>query len=225
MLEGASRKALDQLAQRCHFRKFDAGRSILAVEEPSRFVCIGIEGLARVMLHAPTGRAIAFRDIGPGDVFGELAAIDGQARSANVEAVTVCTIAAIEADDFLSVLDQQPTLARIVMRHLAAQIRSLTARVYELSALSVASRIRAEIVRLALQAPDADGVRLIRPMPRHEELASRLATHREAVSREIAHLAGRKIVARARGALIVKDLRGLAALVHGNETVQPEERW
>ena len=221
MLAAATRPALRRLSRAARFRSFVQGEVILAVDEATRFACVVVEGTARAVLHSPGGRSVAFRAMGPGDIFGELAAIDGKPRSADVEAASDCVVAILEADDLVALLGREPLLARIVLTHFAGQIRDLTARVYELSALSVTSRIRAEIVRLAVQAPERCGKRVIAPMPRHEELASRLATHREAVTREIAHLVASGVVSRTKGGLIVNDLAGLAALVHRREVVRP----
>lgn len=218
VLAGTCAEAIARLTHCCRAQTYPAAAVILGVDDPTRFVCFVVDGVARVVLHTPEGRAIAFRELHPGDVFGELAAIDNHPRSASVEAVTPCTLAVMEAGAFISFLADEPAIAHAIMRHLTAQIRRLTSRVYELSALSVTARIRAHLLRLALQAPaDKDGTRVVSP-PRHEELAGRLATHREAVSREVKFLVENGIVEKGtKGTLIVKDIDALAALVPGAE--------
>lgn len=213
MLGCASPDAIQRLSLACRLRTFPAQTAILSAEEQSRFVSFMIAGLARVVLHTPDGRTIRFRDLRPGDVFGELAAIDGQVRSANVEAVTTCTLAVIAADEFIRIVDSEPSLSMALRCHLTMQIRTLTSRVYEFNALPVPGRIRAELLRLAQQAHERSGEYVIDPRPRHEEIASRLATNREAVSREIRFLSSEGIVAKVKGALIVNDINALASLV------------
>ena len=69
------------------------------------------------------------------------------------------------------------------------KIRALTTRVYEFSTLAVKNRIQAELLRLARLA-SGDGKRArVAPAPTHSEIASRVATHREAVTRELNRLA------------------------------------
>ena len=93
-------------------------------------------------------------------------------------------------------------------------VRSLTKRVYEFSTLAVNNRIQAELLRLASLAPrEGKGAR-VNPAPTHAEIASRVSTHREAVTRELNRLARIGIIERQTGALIVRDLERLAAMLH-----------
>jgi CRP-like cAMP-binding protein len=93
-------------------------------------------------------------------------------------------------------------------------VRSLTKRVYEFSTLAVNNRIHAELLRLASLAPrEGKGARLA-PAPTHAEIASRISTHREAVTRELNRLARIGIIERKNGTLIVRDLGRLAAMLH-----------
>lgn len=199
------------LLSACQHRSAVAGDAILDAGAHSRHVCILLAGSARVHVDGPDGRRIPFRDIAPGDIVGELAAIDGIARSATVEALAPVRYAVIADGDFRALLAQHPDLSLTLLRHLSTQVRTLTRRVFELSALSVAQRVRAELLRLAAVAPERDGVRLITPAPRHADIAARLATHREAVTREISRLVRAGVVRRVRGAMAVDDVVALAA--------------
>ena len=72
-----------------------------------------------------------------------------------------------------------------MLPQLVTKIRALTTRVYEFSTLAVSNRIQAELLRLAsLGTKEGKGAR-IAPAPTHTEIAARVSTHREAVTREL----------------------------------------
>jgi CRP/FNR family cyclic AMP-dependent transcriptional regulator len=159
-------------------------------------------------------RRVSFNDLGLGEVFGEYPAIDRGPRSARVEARSTCLIASLPAEHFRELLRSEPGVAQALLPRLVRRIRALTTRVYEFSTLAVKNRIHAELLRLATLAP-RDGKRArIAPAPTHMEIASRVATHREAVTRELNRLARMGLIERASGALVVKDIERLAELVH-----------
>ncbi|WP_409562730.1 helix-turn-helix domain-containing protein [Hyphomicrobium sp. MC8b] len=94
----------------------------------------------------------------------------------------------------MQTLESEPLVALHVLKHLAVKIRELTQRAYEFSSLDVASRTRAELLRLARFSPRLGKRVSIAPVPTHAEIASRISTHREAVTREISRLSKLGIV-------------------------------
>jgi hypothetical protein len=110
-----------------------------------------VEGRARVLLYSQAGQVVSFRDLGPGDTFGELAAVDQGPRSARVEAQADCLVAALSAAVFRDLLSTEPSVAQAVLRQQAGTIRRLTSRVHEFSAavMSITGRkIYSEIQNL-----------------------------------------------------------------------------
>jgi CRP-like cAMP-binding protein len=103
------------------------------------------------------------------------------------------------------------------LRHLTTQVRALTERVFEFSTLAVRNRVHAELVRLARDHGGNDAV--IRPAPTHTEIASRISTHREAVTRELNRLEDLGLIVREGRSLRVQDLERLQAMV---EDVAPD---
>jgi CRP/FNR family transcriptional regulator, cyclic AMP receptor protein len=92
--------------------------------------------------------------------------------------------------------------------------RTITNRVYELSTLRVDKRIQAEILRLARLAVAEGNCARIVPAPTHVEIANRVGTHREAVTREITRLTQVGMLERQGDALLVKDVPHLAEMIH-----------
>lgn len=131
-------EALQRLQKNCSWRQYAPGQPIIDYQDRSDDVFFIIAGEVRVIIYSATGKVVSFRGLGPGDMFGEMPAIDGGPRSASVEARTSCLIASMPASAFREVLQSEPTVAQTLMRQLATTIRRLTTRVYEFSAAVMA---------------------------------------------------------------------------------------
>lgn len=191
----------------------NAGRALVSQGATSTNVYVVLVGRLHVMLFSAAGREIILRDLAEGELFGELSAIDGQPRSTTIVALSDCTVASVGAAAFRSAVSEDPEAAQWLARRLSLQIRDLTDRLFERSALRVRSRLHCELLRRCVAAP-APGARvLIEPSPTHAELASCIGTHREAVTREFTYLAERGIVRQERRKIIIEDSSALAALV------------
>ena len=211
LLSELSEEALAALASRCQWKSAAGGELVIGHRDQSRDVLFLLTGLARVNVYSLAGRQVSFRDIRPGDVVGELSAIDGKARSASVESLLPSTFMAMPQAVFHDVLQTHPPVLFATLRHLTTQVRSLTERVFEFSTLAVRNRVHAELIRLAREAGGAEAV--IRPAPTHAEIASRISTHREAVTRELSRLEDLGLIVREGRTLRVKNLARLQAMV------------
>lgn len=188
-------------------RSVGAGTELVAAQDTTDEVFVILEGMARVAVHSEDGRMIDFADAGPGELVGFIAALDGGPRTASVIAKGPMRIAVCNRRSFLQLLDQR-SFADAVMKSLVKQMRGLSERVIEFSTLLVRERLLRELLRRA-QAEDqeatdeGESVRLS-PAPTHFDLAARISTHREAVSREMSGLSKRGIVKREKGDLVVE---------------------
>ena len=188
------------------------GQTIVAKGEASRDVFILQEGRLEVLLYAANGREVSLRGLEPGQLFGELAAIDGEERSASVVASCDSRLLVIAPEPFRAMISASPQASDWLARRLAAQIRSLTGRVFELSALHVRARLHCELLRLAKAHAQSGAV--VDPAPTHAELANRIGTHREAVTREMSALSRRKIIKAGRRRLEFLDSARLEDELH-----------
>lgn len=201
------------ISRRCLAGVFERRNVVLAAEDDSNDVYFVIDGRVRATIYSVSGKEVAFRDLGPGNHFGDLAAIDGEPRSANVVTLERSLIAWMSARDFWEVINTNPPVAAALLTGFAAQVRQLTERVVEFSTLGASNRLHAELLRLAREAePDANRAEVMRP-PTHAEIASRISSHREAVSREMHRLSESGVVERGRGKLMFHDLERLQAMV------------
>jgi CRP-like cAMP-binding protein len=209
-----SADALERIQRRCTWQYYKTGETIIANLDASSDVFFVVEGDVRVTIHAVSGKAVSFLDLGPGTVFGEYPAIDGGVRSASVEALTNCRVASMLGNAFQDLLQQEPEVAQALLPQLVARIRALTMRVYEFSTLAANNRVQAELLRLAKPAPREGKAARIVPAPTHADIASRISTQRETVTRELSRLARIGVIERCSGAIIVKDVDRLAQMVH-----------
>jgi CRP-like cAMP-binding protein len=198
------------------------GQTVIEHGSRSNDVFFLAEGEARVLLYSPDGREVSVRTLKTGQMFGELAALDGLPRSATVVATLPALIVAMKRDDFIACIEASPRAALWLARQFAAQIRTHTDKIFELSALNVRSRLHCELLRLAAMAGSSDGQTVLKPSPTHSELANRIGTHREAVTRELRTLTKRGIVAQTRRQLVISDIAALSRLVRhsSGETAQ-----
>lgn len=210
ILELASPEVQAVVRPRLRTFRVSKGRTIVGAATASDSVFFVDEGRMQALLYSPTGKEVSVRQIDEGGLFGELAALDGQPRAASVVALTDARLLEMGRNDFLACIETSPRAAVWLARRLAAEVRRLTERMFELSVLTVPARVHCELLRLAKLAP-ADLV--IEQAPTHAELANRIGSHREAVTREMRFLADRQILRAQRRQLAILDLPQLEYMV------------
>ncbi len=209
-LSTADRAVLEELFV---VRDYVHGEIVISHLDDDRDVFFVLEGRLRATLYSRNGYEVDYRDVGPGDLVGELAAIDGAPRSATVEALEPARLGRLPAAAFRELVKTHAGLNATLLEHLSAQIRRLTERVFEFSTLVVRDRLIHELLRLAETAGRQEGRVEIRPAPTQFELAHRISSHREVVSREMSGLAKAGLVVKRQGVLIVSDLEQLRGLI------------
>lgn len=213
-LPDGERRAIES---RCCWRRFAPHEQIIDCDSDTRDVFFVVNGRVRVVNYSVSGREISFVDIGPGGYFGELAAIDGQPRSANVIARERTLTASLAPRHFIKLLTDHPAVSIAVMRALAGMIRQASRRIMDLSTLGAHNRVQAEVLRLAKEMAPTGNTAAIRPKPLHVDIASRVSTTRETVARVLGDLNRSGLLRRDGDALIVLDLDRLSEMVEDFE--------
>lgn len=213
LLQGLPPERLDALARQCAWRLHDAGSEIYSRASSERGVYLVVSGRVCVTTYSASGRQVTFREVAAGDWFGEVAAIDGLPRSADVQALEDTLLATLPHDVFARLLADEPSVTQQVLLRLVRLVRSLSERVIDISTLGVQHRLHAELLRLALDAGVAGNRARIDPAPRHADLAGRVSTYREQVSREMSALQQAKLLAKDGRALVVNDVGRLQSMV------------
>ena len=122
-------------------------------------------------------------------------------------------------------MNNHPTFAWMLLEHLSAQLRRMTERVYEFSTLVVRKRLILELLRWAEEIGPVDGQVSISPAPTHFELAAKISTHREAVSREMSALAKRGLIEKRGNRLVLRDLAALEMLAGRRNSEEGVQVW
>jgi CRP/FNR family transcriptional regulator, cyclic AMP receptor protein len=200
---------LARVAQACVVRAYERHAEIAAEHEHSTDVFFILDGMVRVNSVSSEGREVVFNDLGIGDLFGEFAAIDAQPRSASGIALTDCIVARMTAEKFFALLREHGSVSTRLVQLLVAKIRHMSERVFEVSALAVRERVRRELLRLAQGASRSGGGVVIRPAPTHYDLAARIGSHREAVTRELNRLEHERVVEVSRREIRILNLERL----------------
>jgi len=206
----AERRAV---AQRCRWKTWNPEEQIINRDTDSNDVYFVSSGTARVVMYGIGGREVSFDDVPAGGSFGELAAIDGGKRSANVVAVDQTITAALSAQAFTELLAEHPPVALACLRRLARIVRASTGRIMDLSTLGANNRIYAELLRLARTSGGGGDEGIVKPIPVHSDIAARVSTTRETVARVLSDLQRKGLVKRGKDSLVIADLELLSTMV------------
>jgi CRP/FNR family cyclic AMP-dependent transcriptional regulator len=200
------------LDRHCVWVKTPAGAWVVGQSANDRDVYFIMTGRLRGVLHA-VRQDLTFNNMEAGSFFGEMSAFDGAPRAVSVFAVNDSLVARMPCTVFIETLFSHRPLAEAVLAALIARVRELSRRVGELGALDVRSRVHAELLRLA--RPDRDNPKraIILAPPNQSELASRINTRRETVSREINAMEREGLIQRRRGAIVINDALRLSARI------------
>ncbi len=215
---GADPALLAQHRHRASWRTYKPGEVVVDFDDPTSEVFLIASGAVRIAVRSAGGREVLLNEVGAGDIVGEIAAIDGAPRTANVTATVRSRLCALPAADFLAIVYASPAVCERLLRRLAGKLRLQTERALEREALSVRQRLCAELLRLSRPRPGAVGVgedvaRVVSPPPPQHELAARIGARREAVSRELNDLERLGVVDRSSKAIVLPSPARLRALV------------
>ncbi len=215
LLEGLSDQRLDLLAQQCLWHSVEAGKPLLLRAEQQGEVFLLVSGRVRVTTYSANGRQVTFRDAEAGQYFGDIAAIDGRPRSADVVTLAPSVVASLDHPAFMALLRDESLVAEWVMKRLASLVRQLSERVIDLSTLGVQNRLHAKLLRLARVAGVDDNQARLEPAPKHAALASQISTNREQVTRELNVLVRSGVLRKDGKALLVADAARLERMLAG----------
>lgn len=201
------------LAKLMAIRSYPTGRVLINQEDDSKDVFFLLSGHVRANMYAASGKEVSYQDLGAGEMFGELAAIDGGPRTTYVVALTDALVCCMDSQQFWNTLKTYPSVVEHTLNRLTGLVRMHCERIFEYSTLGVKNRIHAELLRLAReQDSEAISVEII-DAPTHAEIASRVATHREAVTRECKQLEIEGIIDWSPGKHVIRDVPTLERMV------------
>jgi class 3 adenylate cyclase len=129
LLGKLERGEIDTLATRARVESYRAGQEIFAKGSPGRTMIAVLQGSVKIVSLSPTGKEVVLSVIHAGEVFGEIAAIDGEERSAGAAAMTDCELLIIDRLDVLPMFERHPEICMMLMQILCRRVRQASEQV------------------------------------------------------------------------------------------------
>src|SRR5258708_17193324 len=201
-LSDADIASLGRLATR---RKFPKDTVVFFENEEGDFFFMSLEGRIKVTILGDDGREIILSVLGPGDFFGEMALLDNEPRSATAIAVEESELLSLHRTDFQSTLSDNRAITTALIRVLTARLRHANHQISTLALLDVYGRVARVILDMARDEGKRlkDG-RIAFRRATHQEIANRIGTTRETVTRMLKDLE-RQALIQVEGKEIVVD--------------------
>jgi CRP/FNR family transcriptional regulator, cyclic AMP receptor protein len=186
------------------FQKGDTGSSMMAV----------LSGRVRISAVNAEGKEITLNVISPGEVFGEIALLDGQPRSADASAIEETALLVLERRNFMPYLASNQALASRLIAVLCEKLRSTSLALEQIALFDLEARLARLILKLAADygRPSADGTRIEMKLSQRD-ISNLVASSRESVNKQLGHWRDSGVLAFDGGYIVVRRSADLQALV------------
>ena len=208
-----SETELQALARELSRVQFQKGDAIFYEGDPGQTLYIVESGHVRIYLHCEDGQETSVNVCTSGDIFGELAVIDGLPRSASAIALEDSVVLALSREQFRECTRRYPQLALNFLKALSVRVRYNTRQIDSLSSARVPSRLARKLLELgqAHGVVEAAGVRI--PMPlTQSDLASLIGTTRESINKALGSFRRQGLIRVQSGMITIVDPEALRAL-------------
>jgi CRP-like cAMP-binding protein len=201
MLDPAERAELSQIGTE---RRFAPGDLLCHQGDPVRHVIVLLTGRVSVEMHGGVGQELMLVIRGPGQIIGELAAVDGRPRSANVRAIGHLKAIMVSADRFVGLCQRRPALTWTLLRVAVNRIRELSDQQAKSAGASVRVRVIRKLLALVTDQGLADGAASAVSLAYNQrEIGNMIGASRESVVRVLRELRDTGVVDTARGRIVV----------------------
>jgi CRP-like cAMP-binding protein len=201
------------LASYSRRKKFGAGETIFHAGDAGESLIGVVTGQIRISRTSSDGDTIIINDFGPGELFGEIALLDGGGRSADATALTNCSLIILERREFVPFLLNRPEVCIDLLKILCAKVRVSDDRSSDFLFLDLGSRLARALVRLCTQSESSG--RPGRTALSQGELAQIIGATRPNVNRQIKEWERSGILEQSKGWIILRkrdDLNAIAGL-------------
>ncbi len=204
----------DALFACAHIRACAAGETIFLQGSPGTNLMVVLSGSVRISIPSPAGKEeLVLVLLQPGEVFGELAMLDGKERAADATAATPCHVAILERRDVLALFDRHPEIWSKLVEMLCDRLRNTDQQIADLALLDVPSRLAKTLLRIA--KPDhgtTNGGRPLHVRLYQRELGNICGASRESVNKCLGIWQRRGIVHIDEGVVLVANRTALQDL-------------
>jgi CRP-like cAMP-binding protein len=209
---------LQGLADRVHRSRHGSGAFIFRKGDEGAGMMIVLKGRVKIGSVGVSGSELILNVMEPGQIFGEMALVDGEPRSADAVAAKDCEIVTLLRRDFLPVLSRHPDAALGMMAVLSRRIRQTTQFVEDAIFLDVAARLLHRIEQLAerygCEDPESGAVRIDHDFTQ-QDLADSVGLTRVSINRQLSAWEERGLIEKGRGWIRIPDPDALDAFVRG----------
>lgn len=197
-----------RLASHATTRYVTRGKTIFSKGEIGGSLFAVYSGTVEVLVPSAEGKTAVVNLIGEGEIFGEIALLDGGPRSADAVAFSDCRLMVIERRDFLALLRANPEVTIKLLKVLCARLRRTTEQVEDLMFLDLKSRLVKTLLRLARTANPAGRITISQ-----SELSQIVGLSREMINKQLQIWAREGWVTLARRCIVVERPDALARIV------------
>jgi CRP/FNR family cyclic AMP-dependent transcriptional regulator len=202
--------ALDQLCRYANLTSLKRGATIFSKGDPGNCLYAVISGTVKISISSVDGRAAILNLIGAGELFGEVAVLDGQVRTADATANTNCEIYVIDRREFLPFVRSQPALAMKFIELLCARLRWTSDQVEQVILQNLPGRLAGALIRLTEKHKPSPAGRTIAVT--QQEISEMIGMTRESINKQLRVWAERNWVRLEHGAIVVLNAEPLEAL-------------
>lgn len=184
-------------------RQFAKGSFIKQPEDKTDNIYLIETGKVATFFLGPQGHDVPFPELEVGDFVGDLSAFDSDEPATYFQAVEDTTVLVMSQGQFREALRNLPEFAELVTKTLCSRLRTMRRLYIENRLLPMRMRLYSELLRYGVR--DGRGRLRISPMPTHAELARRIASQRETVTKQMSQLAKMGVVDSADGLITITD--------------------
>jgi CRP-like cAMP-binding protein len=210
---GLESSQLNRLGTYARTRRVRGGATIFVKGDPGTALFAVSAGTVKITVPSVDGREAMFNLLHAGKIFGEIALLDGQPRTADAVAMTDCDLMVIERRDFLTFVHNEPTVALRLIELLCARLRWASEHLEEVVFLNLPARL----ARLLLRLSDQNGGMADKPRLKitQREISHMLGSTRESVNKQLRAWTKRKWISLERGGIVLLGRDALAGVAAG----------
>ena len=198
-----------QLEKQSNINIFKPGDTIIEQGDDSTTVYFLISGTVHVLDYSRSHRAITYASLNDGEMFGEMAAIDGFPRSAWVCAISTCKIISLPGSTFINILKNNADISLKILAKLSSRLRLSDEKITDVSLFGTEQRVCLELVRMTKLDAKTKNIYQIKQMPTQANFANIIGSTRETVSRILAKLRDDQIIIKTDSGFVVPDKKQL----------------
>ena len=201
-----SETELGSIQDVCKTRKYPKNSMIILEEEMGDVVFIVMSGTVKITRVNDEGKEVILAMLGSGEVFGEMAILDGESRSANALSQENCEVITINREDFLNIIKTNNKVAINLMTEFAIRLRKSDQQIEALSLDDAEHRIGVSILNLAEEmGVIRQGAVTVQNLPYQQDIANMAGTSRETVSRVMKIFEERGLITKSGHKLSIPD--------------------